>query len=258
MTTRLALSFALSLATLLAPPATFAADTQTKKLPDPQTATTLDVTIPVRTEYLLYVPKDYDKAKPTPLMLFLHGAGERGTNLNNVKQHGPPKQIAAGKEFPCIVVSPQCAPEIWWEPVKLLALLDEVASKYNIDPERVYVTGLSMGGFGTWQLAAYAPERFAAILPICGGGEAFWAKRFYHIPAWTFHGSNDSAVPLVRSQQMVDALKKAGGEPTFTIYPDVGHDSWTATYDDPKVYEWLFAQKRKPVPPKEAPKPTKK
>lgn len=231
----------------------FAADEPAAPKPGSQTAETLDVKVPVRLQYLLYVPKDYDKSKPTPLMLFLHGAGERGTDVNKVKIHGPPKLIAAGKEFPCIVVSPQCPADRWWQPLELLALLDELGTKYNVDPERVYVTGLSMGGFGTWELATIAPRRFAALAPICGGAEAFWAKQIAHIPTWVFHGDKDAAVPLVRSEIMVAALMKAGAEPKFTVYEGVGHDSWTATYDDPKFYEWLFAQTRqepKPNPKK--------
>ena len=106
------------------------------------------------------------------------------------------------------------------------------------------MTGMSMGGFGTWSLAAYQPDRFAAIVPICGGGDPYWAKRFAHIPAWVFHGAKDPAVPLERSQKMVEALKKNGGDPKFTIYPDAGHDSWTETYANPQLYEWLLQQKR--------------
>jgi len=227
-----------------------AADKPAGDKPASQAAALLDVQVKVRMQYLLYLPKDYDQAKPTPLMLFLHGAGERGTNLDKVKIHGPPKLIEAGKEFPCIVVSPQCPSDQWWQPLELIALLDDVSSKYNVDPERIYVTGLSMGGFGTWQLASYAPRKFAALAPICGGGEGYWAKQIAHIPTWIFHGDKDGAVPIARSDAMVAALKKAGAEPKYTVYTGVGHDSWTATYDDPKFYEWLFAQKR--VEPKAA------
>jgi predicted peptidase len=101
-----------------------------------------------------------------------------------------------------------------------------------------------MGGFGTWQLAAYAPERFAAIAPICGGGDPYWAKRLVHLPVWVFHGAKDAVVPLERSQIMVDALKKNGGNPKFTVYSEAEHDAWTATYDNPELYEWFLANKR--------------
>jgi predicted peptidase len=213
---------------------------------DRQTAAELNAQVPARLKYLLYLPKDYDAKEAWPLVLFLHGAGERGDDLKKVKIHGPPKLIAAGKEFPFVCVSPQCPKDRWWESFELVALLDEVDKKYKIDPDRVYVTGLSMGGFGTWRLAFDAPERLAAIAPICGGGEKYWTKRFAHLPIWVFHGAKDTAIPLERSQIMVDALKKDDGEPKFTIYPDAAHDSWTATYDDPAFYEWLLAQKRAP------------
>lgn len=212
--------------------------------PGEQTSAQLNARVQVRLGYLLYLPRDYDKEKSWPLMLFLHGAGERGDDLELVKKHGPPKLIAAGKDFPFIVVSPQCPKGRWWEPMELVALLDEISGKYKVDPDRIYVTGLSMGGFGSWRLAAYAPERLAAIAPICGGGETYWTKEFAHLPVWAFHGAKDTGVPLERSQAMVDALKKSGGDPKFTIYPDAGHDSWSAAYDDPELYKWLLAQKR--------------
>lgn len=211
----------------------------------------LDVQIRYQTDYLLYLPKDYDQQEKWPLMLFLHGAGERGTELDKVKVHGPPKLAAAGKEFPFIIVSPQCPPEQWWNIDVLLALLDDIEKNYKVDKERIYVTGLSMGGFGTWSLAARAPDRFAALVPICGGGEPYWAERFAHVPIWVFHGAKDKAVPLVRSEQMVDALKKNKAEPRFTVYPEAEHDSWTETYNNPELYEWLAKQTRIPKPPKE-------
>lgn len=217
---------------------------QAEDKPDVQTTAKLDTQVKVQLGYLLYLPKDYEKQASWPLMLFLHGAGERGDNLEIVKKHGPPKLIAAGKDFPFIVVSPQCPKGKWWEPIELVALLDEIGGKYKVDPNRIYVTGLSMGGFGSWRLAAYAPERLAAIAPICGGGETYWTKEFVHLPVWAFHGAKDTGVPLERSQAMVDALKKNGGDPKLTVYPEAGHDSWTATYDNPEFYEWLLAQKR--------------
>jgi predicted peptidase len=208
----------------------------------------LKTQIPVEMDYLLYLPKDYDKQDAWPLMLFLHGAGERGTNLELVKKHGPPKLVEAGREFPFVIVSPQCPEERWWQPAELGALLDEIVGKYKVDKDRIYVTGLSMGGFGTWSLAAYSPQRFAAIAPICGGGETYWTRRFGHLPAWVFHGAKDQGVPVERSQQMVDALKKAGGNPRLTVYPEAGHDSWTETYDNPELYRWLLEQKHKHDP----------
>jgi predicted peptidase len=153
--------------------------------------------------------------------------------------------INGGKQFPFIVVSPQCPNGQSWEPFKLAALLDEIAEKYKVDQDRVYLTGISMGGFGTWALASHSPNRFAAIVPICGGGDPSRAKRIAHIPAWVFHGAKDPSVPLEDSQKMVDAMKKNGGDPKFTVYPEAKHDCWTKAYNTPALYEWLLQQKRK-------------
>jgi len=209
-----------------------------------QTPLVLERNAKVTFKYLLYLPKDYATQQAWPLVLFLHGAGERGDDLDMLKKHGPPKLIETGKDFPFLVVSPQCPKGKWWEPMELATLLDEITEKYKIDPDRIYVTGLSMGGFGTWSLAAYQPTRFAALVPICGGGDPIWAHRISTVPAWVFHGGKDPTVPLARSQTMVDALKKLGSPVKFTIYPEAGHDSWTQAYDDPELYTWLLQQKR--------------
>lgn len=214
--------------------------------PGVQRAAHAAVQVPVQINYLLYLPQDYAQQEKWPLLLFLHGAGERGDDLELVKKHGPPKLIAAGKHFPMIVVSPQCPRNQSWEPFHLLALLDELEKHYKVDPERVYVTGLSMGGFGTWALAGKAPPRLAAIAPICGGGEPIWTRQFAHLPVWAFHGAKDRVVPLERTQVMIDALKANGGDPKLTVYPEAEHDSWTETYNNPELYEWLSAQRRKP------------
>jgi predicted peptidase len=212
--------------------------------PVPQKACELNRTATVTMKYLLYLPKDYEQKPSWPLMLFLHGSGERGDDLNLVKKHGPPKLIGAGQQFPFIIVSPQCPQGRWWEPVELATLLDEIAEKYKVDQDRIYVTGLSMGGFGTWSLAAYQPRRFAALVPICGGGEVYWSETLGRVPVWAFHGAKDPGVPVERSKQMVEALKKDGGDPKLTIYPDAGHDSWSETYANPQLYDWLLQQKR--------------
>ncbi len=212
--------------------------------PDALQAHKLDRTVRAKLDYLLYLPKEYEEKPAWPLLLFLHGAGERGENLDLVKAHGPPKMIAAGKEFPFLVVSPQCRQDRWWQAFELAALLDEIEEKYHVDPDRIYVTGLSMGGFGTWSLAAYQPHRLAAILPVCGGGNPHLAKLFKSVPAWVFHGAKDSVVPIGQSQVMVDALKKAEGTVKFTIYPEANHDAWSETYANPEVYQWLLQQKR--------------
>ena len=205
------------------------------------------ITKTIDCNYLLYLPADYDKDKKKqwPLIMFLHGAGERGNNVAAVKKHGPPKMIAAGKSFEFIVVSPQCPKDDWW-PEKtdiLISLLDEIESKYRVDADRIYLTGLSMGGFGTWSISVLYPNRFAAIAPICGGGEKYGAYRLKKVPVWAFHGAKDPTVPLARSEEMVEAVKKAGGDAKLTVYPDAEHDSWTVTYDNPELYEWFLSHK---------------
>jgi predicted peptidase len=197
-------------------------------------------------DYLLYLPPGYESQKTWPLILFLHGAGERGDDIEKVKENGLPELIEQGKKFPFVIVSPQCpSGEAWvWKLKSLSALIDESAAQYKVDQDRIYVTGLSMGGFGTWALAAYAPERFAAIIPICGGGELTSVPRLKRLPVWAFHGAKDDIVPIERTREMVDALKKVQANVKFTVYPELGHDSWTATYANPEVYKWLLEQKR--------------
>lgn len=209
-----------------------------------QTSQRLDVTVKVEMGYWLYLPKDYDTKESWPLVLFLHGSGERGDDLELVKKHGPPKLIAEGKEFPLIVVSPQCPKGKSWEPYELNVLLDDIVQKYKVDEDRICVTGLSMGGFGAWELAAHMPRRLAAIAPICGGGDLSSARRLTKLPIWAFHGAKDKSVPVERSQEMIDAVTKNGVTPKLTIYPEAEHDSWTETYNNPEFYEWLLAQKR--------------
>lgn len=204
------------------------------------------VTKVVGCQFLLYLPRNYgQEEKRWPLLLFLHGAGERGDDLKLVEIHGPPKLIAQGRDYPFIIVSPQCPVGVWWSLDVLNALLDEIVASYAVDEDRVYVTGLSMGGFGTWSLASERPERFAAIAPVCGGGNPLQTDRLKDVPAWVFHGAKDSVVPPKRSQEMVEALKKAGGEVELTLYPEAQHDSWTATYDNPRLYEWLLKHTRR-------------
>lgn len=205
------------------------------------------VTITVRLRYLLYLPPEYKPdGKPWPLLVFLHGMGETGNNLELVKRHGPPKLIAQGKHFPFIVLSPQ-TPRPGWNPDAVVALIDAICEHYNVDRSRIYLTGLSMGGFGTWATAAAYPDRFAAIAPICGGGDPRWAERLKDIPIWVFHGAKDQVVPVAFSERMVEAIKAAGGNVKFTVYPDAGHDSWTVTYNNPELYNW-FLQHRKKQP----------
>jgi len=204
------------------------------------------ITKTVSCQYLLYLPQDYGREQRWPLILFLHGAGERGSDLEKVKKHGPPRIVEERKDFPFIVVSPQCPDDRWWpeENEMLINMLDDVVAKCNVDKERIYLTGLSMGGYGAWALASAYPERFAAITPICGGGRGFMADKLKDVPVWAFHGAKDNVVPLKESEEMVNAVKNRGGDAKLTVYPEAGHDSWTETYNNPQLYEW-FLQHRK-------------
>lgn len=198
-----------------------------------------------KVDYLLFVPGQYDGKAKLPLMLFLHGAGERGDDLELVKKWGPPKIVADRKDFPFVVASPQCKSGKRWDAAAMVALVEDLARRLKVDRKRIYVTGLSMGGYGSWDLMARYPRLFAAGVPICGGGDPTTADALKQIPIWVFHGDKDTAVPLSRSQQMVDAISEAGGDKaTLTIYPGVGHNSWSATYANEKVYDWLLSHRR--------------
>lgn len=192
--------------------------------------------------YQLFLPAEYgkDTTKKWPTIVFLHGSGERGDDLERVKIHGPPKIAGSDPAFQFIVLSPQCPSGKSWTPALLSALLDEIETKYAVDKDRVYLTGLSMGGYGTWDWATAEPNRFAAIAPICGGGRTSSARRIKQVPTWVFHGEKDEGVPVKESTDMVEALEKAGGKPKLTIYPNTGHDSWTKTYENPELYKWFL------------------
>jgi predicted peptidase len=211
-----------------------------------------EITITVKLDYLLYLPKGYGKGsnaakKKWPLMLFLHGSDERGNDLEMIKVHGIPKLIEAGQEFPFIVVSPQCPAGNLWTKEQLGALLDDLEENLQVDTSRVYLTGLSMGGFAAWEIASDFPNRFAAIAPICGGGDETLMRKITHLPIWAFHGAKDELVPLEESANLVNELKRLGSKKVkFTVYKNAGHDSWTRAYANPKLYEWMLAQKLEP------------
>lgn len=196
--------------------------------------------------YWIFLPASY-KAEGTgsPLLLFLHGAGERGTDGKAVAVHGPPmllKTPETRKDWPFLTISPQCKPGYCWSPEQLLKLLDAVEKQYHVDKSRVYVTGLSMGGFGTWMLLDADAKRFAAAAPVCGGGNPDWAKNMLETPVWAFHGDADGVVPPDGSRKMIDALEKQGSKKAkLTIYPGVGHNSWSATYANPELYTWFLS-----------------
>lgn len=200
-----------------------------------------DVTITLSANYLLYLPKDYAESEVDfPLVLFLHGAGERGNDLEKVKVHGLPRLVKEGNEFPFIVVSPQCPDNIFWNVDVLIALLDEIEENYHIDKNRIYVTGLSLGGHGTWSLALAQPKRFAAIAPVCGWSVPSVACTLKDIPIWVFHGAKDVVVPINSSEVMVERLKLCGSNVKFTVYPEANHDSWTETYNNEELYKWFL------------------
>jgi len=220
---------------------------------------------PVEFAYRLLGPKSITPGTRYPLVIFLHGAGERGNdNLSQLKYF--PTWMAeqsARQAHPCFVLAPQCRDEQKWVDVDwskiestpqsptptvdmlaVIAALEDTLQREPIDPARIYLTGLSMGGYGSWDLAARMPDRFAAVLPICGGGDEATAAKIKDLPIWCFHGDADTAVRVERSRTMIEALRAAGGAPKYSELAGVGHDSWTPAYRDPDVLAWLFAQKK--------------
>jgi predicted peptidase len=217
--------------------------------------------------YLLHIPKslEHQSDRKWPLIFFLHGAGERGDNLDLVKIHGVAKIVDNQEDFPFIVVSPQCPTDSYWpqELDTLNALLDKIIADNPVDTNRIYLTGLSMGGIGSWQLALAHPDKFAAIAPICGAISipvlrrnefelSTTTKELYarlpllkDVPVWAFHGDQDDIVPMDETEEIIQLLNNAGGDAKLTVYEGVGHDSWTETYDNPKLYEWFLQHHQK-------------
>ena len=204
-----------------------------------------EVKIKINYDYLLFLPKGYGKSRQRwPLMLFLHGAGESGTNLLKIKKLGPPMLVDSNRDFPFILVSPQSQGN-GWNPDALNALLDDVVHNYRVDKDRVYLTGPSMGGTGTWTLASAHPEKFAAIAPVSSGGETGDVKKLLHMPIWAFHGGKDPTVKVARIEATVATFRAAGSDIKLTVYPDAVHDAWTQAYNDPELYRWLLEHKRR-------------
>ena len=197
----------------------------------------------VSTHYLLVKPKEYDRDERYPLLIFLHGRGEQGDQLDRVKIHGPFKKVAR-LNLPLLIVAPQSPLDEAWDIDMLEAFAEEVIDDLDVDEDRVYLTGLSMGGTATWQLAARRPEWFAAIVPICGRRSTSKAPLLKDLPTWVFHGAKDRTIPVQETTDMVKALRQAGGNPRLTIYPKAHHDSWTETYNNPDLYEWLLSHRR--------------
>jgi predicted peptidase len=208
-------------------------------------------------QFAMYVPEDYNREpRRWPLILFLHGAGERGEDVDLVAKHGPIKEAIERDVFYFLVVAPQCpAQEPDEESVAsawmgfeedILQILDIVESEYRVRTDMIYLTGLSMGGFGCFQLAAAHPNLFAAVAPICGGGDVQKAAAYLGTPFWVFHGQRDNIVPASRSIEMVEAMRQFGHEDVrLTLYPDLGHDAWSRTYSNPDLYAWFLRHQRK-------------
>ncbi len=215
-------------------------------------------------KYRWSAPETVEPGKTYPLVLFLHGAGERGTDNTAQLKHGVLPILEGAKKLnqPVFLIAPQCPEGRWWSPIDretghlteagkpnplvdaVLALAGETMARQPVDPKRFYVTGISMGGFATWDVLGRIPEKIAAAIPICGGGDPALAGRFTQVPIWTFHGETDPTVPVSTTREMVAALEKAGGKPKVTYYPGVEHNSWTQTYDNPEVIRWLLDQHR--------------
>ena len=202
--------------------------------------------------YLLHVPEQAQRRSQEkwPAILFLHGLGESGDEPSTVMREGLPPYVAQHPDFPFIVIAPQCPWNTWWPELAdwLEELLHRCESTLPIDHQRLYLTGLSIGGFGSWYLGALWPERFAAIAPICGGGLMFHGfparvRRLKETPVWAFHGAKDDLVPLAESQSLVEALRDCGGKVQFTVYPDAAHDSWTEAYNNPELYSWFLSHR---------------
>ncbi|MEZ6094251.1 MAG: prolyl oligopeptidase family serine peptidase [Pirellulaceae bacterium] len=216
--------------------------------------------------YRLLVPESTADGERLPLVLFLHGAGERGDDNRAQLVHGAKDFVQRREKFPAIVVAPQCPREVWWggargvanqettadkpDPLTLChSLVEEIMKSHPVDPDRIYITGLSMGGFGTFEAIRRWPDLFAAAAPVCGGGDPSeeTIKKIKAIPMWIAHGNDDRVVPFERSTEMVEALRKAGAEPHFVEMDGVGHNSWAATYADDSFHEWLFKQHKSPA-----------
>ena len=214
--------------------------------PGKQAAGLIETT--VRLGYLLFLPQNYGQQpdEKWPLILYLHGVGESGDDLELVKIHGIPKIVERRPDFPFVALSPQCPSGTMWSAhyQTLKALLHQVVTGYAVDEKRVYLTGNSMGGYGTWGMAMAHPNLFAAIAPVCGGGHPEFALALRDMPVWAFHGAEDVAIPPEASQRMVDAVRDCGGDVRFTVYPGVGHDAWTQTYDNPELYDWFLQHAR--------------
>jgi predicted peptidase len=221
--------------------------------------------------YQVYVPPGWSKKQKWPVILFLHGAGERGSDGLIQTEVGIGTAIRRhAARVPAVVVFPQCLKDRWWtEPdmqTQALKALDQSIKEFNGDPARIYLTGISMGGYGTWAIAANNPQRFAALAPVCGGVRPpprvaipagtpganqtadpyqATAQKVGRTPVWVFHGGADTVVPVSESRKMVDALKAASGNVRYSEYEGVGHNSWDKAYGEAEFFSWLLSNERK-------------
>lgn len=205
----------------------------------------------VRYNYLAFLPDSYDSLNQElfPVVLYLHGRSVSGTDLNRLKRYGLPFFLDHGKKINFIVIAPQCPwGKTWGSENWLDTLYSEVCANYRVDTSKVYLTGMSLGGFGTWELANRYPHRFAAIAPLCGGAKDEWAKNLVHLPIWVFHGEKDPLVPVLRSDQMVKALKEFEAPVTYSRLPDKGHNIHRI-YNDDRLYEWFSRFSIRPLSP---------
>jgi predicted peptidase len=223
----------------------------------------------LRMPYRLLTPRDLNARARYPLVVFFHGSGERGDDNQKQLQHGVRRFTAPASQtkYPCFVLAPQCPAQLDNQPImwtgerermhslklaheaaiplrSALELTITIEEKFPVDMDRIYLTGISMGGFASWEALIRYPQKFAAAIPVCGGGDVNYADRIRDIPIWAFHGANDPTVPVQCSRSMIEMIEQAGGHPRYTEYPGVGHNSWDRAYAEPELLSWLFSQKR--------------
>ncbi|MBQ6875574.1 MAG: prolyl oligopeptidase family serine peptidase [Lachnospiraceae bacterium] len=193
--------------------------------------------------YVTNFPEEYSGKEKYPVILFLHGAGSRGNDIKKILNNPYFKIIREHERFPFISVAPQCSENTWFDMFETLKrFVLNIAGEEYADENKIYLMGVSMGGYATWQLAMSMPEYFAAIVPICGGGMYWNAERLINVPIWAFHGQKDVTVHLEESKKMVDAVNRYGGNAMLTIYSEAGHDAWSDTYRNMEVFEWMLSQ----------------
>lgn len=207
----------------------------------------LKVNFSEKVDYLIYLPENYDTSLNTkyPLILFLHGGGESGNDIEKVKIHGIPKLIEEGQKFPFVILSPlNPNKKKFWNNAILISLIDSITSKYSIDTNRIYATGMSRGGLGVWNLAMEFPDKFAAIAPVCGATILPYAPWLKNLPIWIFHGQLDKTIPIDESIGIYEYLLKLGADVKLTTFKDVEHNAWDSTYSNPELYKWFLSRKK--------------